>query len=1054
MAVIDESSEDLTRRIDDPIRDLLPAPAVRYERIGAYPVRGELGHGGMGVVYLAEDPNLKRRVAIKVLPSRVAGEPDSLARFQSEAQLLAAMNHPNVATVYSLENQDDLHFITMELVQGRSLSELLETGPLSLAQSLSICRQIAIALEAAHKQGVIHCDLKPRNIMVTPEGNVKVLDFGLARSMLWSRGGSRMEHILGTPGYMSPEQIRGDDLDHRTDIWSFGCILYACLVGRGVSSGDTPTDKTAARLERKPNWEALPQETPNRIRSLLKRCLEKDLDKRLGQIALARREIEEEVVRRTLPGEALGVGSPAGANPNNLPVQIASFVGREQQIEDARRLLDENRLLTLTGAGGCGKTRLALEVSNLVLGDFPDGVWFVELAPLEFPELVPQTVAAEMGVTEERNRPVIDSLLDYLRGKTLLLVLDNCEHLLGATSDLVNALLRARSDLRILVTSREAMGLTGEVIHRVPALAIPSPEEYLHLEELSQVEAVRLFVERARAVDLGFRLTRENAPSVVHICRQLDGIPLAIELAAARAKMLPLDEIGRRLDDRFRLLTGGSKTSLLHHQTLRALIDWSYEHLPDSEQALLRRLSVFAGGWTLEAAEIVCSDDGIETWEVLDLLSHLVDKSLVEVDVESAQDTGRARYHMLETVRQYSRDDLVQKGECEDVCRRHRDYYVAVAEEAEPHIRSSGQTYWFELLEEENDNIRVALRSLVGTESDGERELRIAGALGRFWMIRGHWSEGQAHYDDLLALPAAKRQTTAVADSLNGAGNLAFHLSKYDRARDFHSRALEIRRELGDLAGVAKSVNNLGEVARHQGNYSQAGKLYDECTKIQIELGDRWGLAVSLNNLGETFQSLGDYEKARSYHEQALAIWPEFEDKWGVAFSLNNLGFVAETEGKLEEAVSFYEKSLALRREIGDSFGIAASLSALGFANERLGSRSEAQKHYSEALVIRKKLGDRAGIADSLERIAMLLFDQGERGRVVRLLGAAAVLREEIQAPHSPSRREELAQKTTMLKNEIGKDSYDKERSSGRAMPMDQVIQEALDAEEKKPKSP
>jgi hypothetical protein len=474
----DSAHDDLTRRIDEPPADPLQPEAPRLERIGAYPVRGELGHGGMGIVYLAEDPNLKRRVAIKVLPSGAAGEPEGLARFRREAQLLAAMNHPNVATVYSLESQADLHFITMEMVSGRSLAVMLEPGPLSLAQSLAICRQIAVALEAAHKQGVIHCDLKPRNIMVTPDGIAKVLDFGLARSMVWARTGGQTEGILGTPGYMSPEQIHGRDLDHRTDIWSFGCVLYACLVGRGLSSGDTPTDRAAATLERQPDWQLLPPETPERIRTLLQRCLEADLEKRLPQISTARREIEEEIVRRTLPGEILGVGTVVGGNPNNLPVQIASFIGREQQIEDARRLLDENRLLTLTGAGGCGKTRLALEVASRVLGDYPDGVWFVELAPLEYPELVQQTVATALGVTEEPNRPVIDSLLDFVKGKTLLIVLDNCEHLLAASADLVNALLRARSDLRVLVTSREAMGLTGEVMHRVPVLTVPDVDEY------------------------------------------------------------------------------------------------------------------------------------------------------------------------------------------------------------------------------------------------------------------------------------------------------------------------------------------------------------------------------------------------------------------------------------------------------------------------------------------------------------------------------------------------------------------------------------------------
>ncbi len=380
---------------------------------------------------------------------------------------------------------------------------------------------------------------------------------------------------------------------------------------------------------------------------------------------------------------------------NNLPIQVTSFVGREQERADLKRLLTTTRLLTLTGSGGTGKTRLALQVAADVLERFKDGVWFVELAPLSDPALVPTGVASVLGVREEQGRPLMLTLLDWLRDKQLLLMLDNCEHLLDACARFADAVLHGCRAAQLLATSREAFGIAGEVPVRVPSLATPAPHASISLEALRQYDAVRLFMERAQIVRPDYTLTNQNAPALAQICQRLDGIPLAIELAASRLKVLSLDDINRRLDDRFRLLTGGSRTALPRQQTLRALIDWSDGLLSEPERALLRRLSVFAGGWTLDAAEAVCASDGIESFDVLDLLTHLVDKSLVVMDERD----GETRYRMLETIRQYAREKLLESGEGERVRNRHTDFCLRLAATAKPELRGPNQKTWLERLD-------------------------------------------------------------------------------------------------------------------------------------------------------------------------------------------------------------------------------------------------------------------------------------------------------------------------------------------------------------------
>ncbi|MGH2402899.1 MAG: AAA family ATPase [bacterium] len=576
---------------------------------------------------------------------------------------------------------------------------------------------------------------------------------------------------------------------------------------------------------------------------------------------LTRAERLFQVVVSDLPDDFPPLRS-LSALPNNLPHQWTSFIGREKEMADLRRLIETHRLVTLTGIGGAGKTRLALQVAADLLGEFPDGVWFVELAALSDPAMVPYALAATLGVREEPKRPLLETLTDYLRSRHPLLILDNCEHLVAACAYLTEALLRDCQHVRILATSREALGIPGEVTYPIPSLSIPEVPS-LDLERLTTFEAVRLFVDRASAAVPAFALRSQNAGAVATICRRLDGIPLAIELVAPRVKAMTLEQIAERLHDRFRLLTGGSRTALPRHQTLHAAMDWSYQLLTATERATLRRLSVFAGGFALEAVEAVCTGEGIVAADVLELVTRLVEKSLVVFE-ESA-----GRYGLLETVRQFARDRLLESGEVPTVRTRDLDWFLALAERGEPARRGPEQETWLNRLEREHDNFRVALEwALEGPYAD--KGLRLAGALGWFWIRRGFANEGREWLDRALAAdgPASPERAMALFWVANTA---RFQLDSRRLAR----RAEEYRalaRELGDRRHEAYALCFLGIVAAAEGSLDAAEALCEEGHSVLRELNDTWGVAWTLQALAFLAAQGGDLARARALHEERLVL--------------------------------------------------------------------------------------------------------------------------------------------------------------------------------------
>ncbi len=777
--------------------------------------------------------------------------------------------------------------------------------------------------------------------------------------------------------------------------------------------------------------------------------------------------------------------------PNNLPTELTSFIGREKEKADVMRLLSTTRLVTLTGSGGAGKTRLALQVAAEFLDEYEDGVWLVELAPLLDPNLVPQTVASVFSVREQPGRLLTETLLAHLHPKRLLLILDNCEHLLLACATLADQLLRFCSGLRLLATSREGLGISGEVLYPIPSLALPDPRNVPPPEQLVGYEAVRLFAERAAAVVPTFEVSYRNAHAVTQVCHRLDGIPLALELAAARVKALSVEQIAARLDNRFRLLVGGSRTALPRHQTLKGAMDWSFDLLSQKERVLFCRLSVFAGGFTLEAAEEICSEDGLDHDEILDLVIHLVDKSFMVAEAGN----GKVRYRLLESVRQYGWDKLLERGESEGLRARHRDFFLKKVE--------AGERFgWLAKprdVEAEHDNFRAALEWSLGS-GETESTLRLAAGLSWFWDRRGYYSEGRQWLE--LALSAAsKAPSPHRARAASTAGFFAWHQGDAKGVVALCEESLALYRALGDTAGTAGPLNNLAALAYRQGEYGRAATLLDESISVARGSGNRSELvrallirgilarvqgdfeqaksfaeecltlshatgaaqnALALDSLGLLAFYQGDFERARLLCEEALALSrdplrgplaavgpaPPWRGEGGhnaiTVGSLNSLGLVACGTGDYERASVLCHEALSLARESGDVRASARSLNTLGLVASVRGDTGRATALHKESLALFRDLGEKLGIAQCFGNLGGLAVARSEPQRAARLFGAAEGLRRGIGAPLPPVERPEYDRTITTTHDRLGGEAFAAAWAEGHAMPLEQAIEYAL----------
>jgi len=1014
--------------------------------VSHYSVIEKLGGGGMGVVYKARDTQLGRFVALKFLADDVAHDAQALSRFQREAEAASALNHPSVVTIYELGSVNGTHYIAMELICGETLRKLLAAGPLPFRRAIAIATQIADGLAKAHETGLVHRDLKPENLMVAQDGTAKILDFGLAKlsgldtqapdAPTQSDSLTDPGTVMGTFGYMSPEQANGGTVDFRSDQFSFGAVLYEMVNGHPAFPGRGRAEIMAAILRDQP--EPLPSATfqaPAPLFWILERCLAKDPNQRYASTRDLARDLVTLRDLRTAPSSRHTV-----PRPSNIPVQRTAFIGREREAAALRQLLNREdvRLVTLTGPGGIGKTRLALQVVGEMSENFAGELCFVSLSDVRGNEAMITAVAQAIGLREVPGRSSRETLREHVRGLAhpMLLLLDNFEHLISAGADIAE-LLTLNPNLKMVVTSQALLHVYGEHEFPVPPLATPELTSIPTPELLSRFPAVALFLERAKAVKRDFAVTKENGPTIAGICARLDGLPLAIELAASRIKLLSPTAMLTRLESSLILLTGGARDLPVRQQTLRGAMDWSYSLLNGAEKNLFRRLSVFMGGCTLEAVEAVCDTKADLGLDVLDGMTSMVDKSLAQ---QLEQPEAETRFFSLSTIREYASERLAESGEEFATRRAHAAYYVVLAEECGGELSTHPE--WLERFDLEQHNFREALEFLIRT-GDAEWGMRLGSALFHFWETREHFAEGRAFLERLIKL-SGSAQPTLRSRLLFYAGFFGGAQGDFASAQKLQQESLESCRDLHDYRGVAVALNALGVTARDRGDLATACSLFEQCVATWRDLGSSVDTARTLSNLANVVRLQGDYARASALYDECLALFRDAGDNSGVAWTLNYQGDLVRETADFAGARSYYEQSLASFRQLGDGWGIASAISDLARLSAAQGNYLDAERLYGESLGMFRDLGHKRGIARVLECLAVSAAAQSRPEQALRLAGAAAALRQRISAPLIPAEHTRLERKLEPARNMLTNTGSLQMWSSGWQMSLEDAVQEAL----------
>jgi predicted ATPase/serine/threonine protein kinase len=1013
-------------------------------KVGAYEVLALLGRGGMGEVYLAHDTRLGRNVAVKLLRSDLTSNPDAVRRFEQEARAASSLNHPNIVTIYEIGELEDRRFLAMEFVDGRSLDAMLG-APATISSVAHIGAQLARALAVAHAAGIVHRDIKPENIMVREDGYVKLLDFGVARLLSAPAAETRRATgtspgvIIGTPRYMSPEQARGETAMSSSDVFSLGVVLYELAAGTHPFEAESTFGVLHA---------ITPRATPRPARGMpgapafLERLLHRMLERKQAARPSAD-EVEAELTKLAgVLSERVRLDLFDGGDEeriHNLPPQRTPVIGRTSELAAVQgMLLDPGiRLLTLTGPGGTGKTRLAVQVAADLADLFEGGVSFVNLAPIADPWLVASAVALAVGVRESGDRPLVRAIADHLRSRgTTLLVMDNFEQVSDAAA-LVRELLDACPALKVLVTSRLVLHIYGEQEFPVPPLPLPALDAVAAPAALMECASIALFVQRAAAGRPDFALTSKNAEAVVEICRRLDGLPLAIELAAARVKILPPAELLARIERRLELLTGGARDLPERQQTLRGAIKWSYDLLTPPEQTLFRRLSVFAGGCTLEGAEAVCNtceDLGID---VFDGVASLVDNSLL---VQRVFDDSEPRFMMLETFREYGRERLLDSGEFDATGRAHAAYMLVLAEEGSLEMNPSERDAWLRCCAAEHDNFRGASHYLI-TTGNAEWALRLGGALFRFWEQRDHLTEGRETLARVLAMPGAETPTRARARALYGATVLADIQDNLPAAERLSHEACAIYRQFDDPGGMAATMTAMAWQAQRQGRHAEATKLFRETVLLWQQLGEGTAVAMARSNMANAAKAEGKFDLARSLLDQVAEAFHARGDVRGVASALNGLGDVEAAQGDHDAARRYHNQSLIKYRQIDDQWGIARVLSDLASIDLQARDYDAANASVKEALHAFRALGHQRGVARQLESLSWCAGCQARDKDAIVLASAAAAIRQKIGTPAKQVEREKIDRTLTEARLRIGADGYASAWREGRTITLDRVLE-------------
>ncbi len=772
----------------------------------------------------------------------------------------------------------------------------------------------------------------------------------------------------------------------------------------------------------------------------------------------------------------VGIRRETKTPQNNLPQQLTSFIGREQQQTEILSLMARNRLVTLTGSGGVGKTRLSLQVAAKLINHYPDGVWFIELTPLTNPDLIAQTILSTLRFGEQAGKTPLQILEEQLSNKKLLLVLDNCEHLVQASARVTYRLLMSAPEIKILATSREALSVSGELAWLVPSLSLPDLKAQLTFEKLTQYESIRLFIERALLVQPHFKVDQTSVLAIAQICSRLDGIPLAIELAAARVNALGVKQIAKRLDDRFRLLTKGNRTALERHQTLHAAIDWSYNLLDADEKILFARLSVFMGGWTLEAAEQVCVKERSE-FEVLDVLSNLIDKSLVIMDGS----TGEARYHFLETTRQYAREKLLESREDEILHNRHLAYFLDLAEKGNSEISGPHQADVIDRLDAELDNFRAALDWCVFSKYT-ESALQMLGALGWAWDMRGYYNEVRSWFDKIRVLGEYANYPEAYARLLNHIGRFAADFDRrpdaesileesraiwlklgsrgepgladvlcflglnahnqgnLDQAESFYRESLAVAQKCNHQRTIAGSTCFLGIVEQQRGQFTSALNLYNKSLKLSESMGDLLLISLSAGNLGSLFLEHGSYEKARPLFHQELEINERLQFRFGLAATWINLGELHRREGNYVQAEQCLEKSMGVSRDLGLKDRLAFNLYLFGLLALHRNNYVSAIKSFGEYFDFDRALEEKVSICRFLTAVSAVAAGTNQPERCAKLFGAAQAIYDTADFRMDQFDRAEFDRHIQIARDQLGNTLFDALCEEGCTMTMEQAI--------------
>jgi non-specific serine/threonine protein kinase len=950
-------------------------------RVGHFEILERLGEGGMGVVYRARDRKLDRDVALKFLPPATGEDREATLRFLNEARAASALDHPHIATIYEAgETPEGKPFIAMAYSPGMSLKERIGRKDLSLGDVVDVGIAVARGLQCAHEAGIVHRDIKPSNLFITDRGVAKILDFGIAK-----RPGvdlTRSGVALGTLAYMSPEQIQQDAVDGRCDVWSLGVVLYEAISGvRPFPSEQHATLLYQVLSETPVPLSQVRKDAPEGLVRIVHKCLERTLKNRYASAAALAEDLE-----------AMRAGRPPAAREEDrkiaLPAPLTSFVGRRREIEAIREMLARSRLVTVTGPPGIGKTRLVTEVAREVAEGGKEEVRFVPLAAVTEPE---RTLGALLEALGEKERPgltPLETLGKRLQERPALLVLDNFEQLVEAAPSIAEVL-AACPRTRILVTSRLPLRVGGEHEFAVPPLPVPDPEAITRSGLLEDYAATRLFLERVRAVESDFQATESNARTVAEICVRLDGLPLAIELAAARIKIFSPQALLSRLDRSLDVLTGGGRDLPARQRTLRQAIAWSYDLLEEDEKRFFRKLGIFRGGWTIEAAEKVCGEDAI------DRLSALVDKSLVH---RTDGASGEPRFFLLELIREFASEKLVESGELDAARKAHLATFIDLAERAAPNLTGPDQRVWSAVLKNDHDNLREALAQ-ADPGREAEQALRLGAALWRFWVMQGHLREGHARLQGVLALSGASRPSEARAQVLNGLGTIVFTYLGFAEARPILEDALSVCRTLQYRKGLALALNSLGFVRFHLGDYDGARAVCSEGLALNRELGETRGVAVALNNLGWLTNHTGEFKDSVAFFEESLLYRRNVKDPRGIGFALINMAWSLIYWGRFDRARKNLEEAEAMVRSLDDAQIPAWAVEMRGYLHLAQGEFDDAVRLLQESLPAWRKINSPYGTAICLGSLGEALTEAGRLEEARGVLEEAMKLFEEIRNP-------------------------------------------------------